>query len=358
MLKKSSKPLNRVPFMQTNPQRKQPSGNTVGWLKGLLCQVSLASGLLIGAHDQALPQEIPGLSLPAALPGQYLHQTPDIDQLREDTAMHPQLRALILRGYALFTDTQQLRGSHVFNDMNCKSCHLGAGGLNWAGPVWPAATTLPDYRGKNQRINTLEDRIADCFAYSMNGTPPASGSEDMLALTAYHQWLATGAPMYEQNIAGRGFGHLGNRMPENTSIEQGRQLYEQHCSLCHGADGSGIKQAEQVVFPALWGDGSYNWGAGMSRVPTAASFIHLNMPLGKPGSLSEQEAWDLALFINSQERPQDPRFTGNAQETRERYLDFHQLTQYGLEVDGRILGQGSSTGLKPFLKPDNIELRE
>lgn len=63
------------------------------------------------------------------------------------------------------------------------------------------------------------------------------------------------------------------------------------------------------MFPAVWGDNSYNWGAGIARIFTAASFIHMNMPLGKPGSLSEQEAWDVAVYINSHERPQDPRYT-------------------------------------------------
>ncbi len=44
----------------------------------------------------------------------------------------------------------------------------------------------------------LEERIAGCFTYSMNGKPPAYRcSDDMLALTAYHQWLAKGVPMYQ-----------------------------------------------------------------------------------------------------------------------------------------------------------------
>ena len=104
-------------------------------------------------------------SVPVTLPpfgaGQYVHLPPTTEALATDPTLHPQLRQLIQRGRELFNDTQLLRGVNVFNDMNCKSCHLGAGGLNWSGPVWPAATTLPDYRGKNQRVNTLEDRIAD-----------------------------------------------------------------------------------------------------------------------------------------------------------------------------------------------------
>ena len=40
------------------------------------------------------------------------------------------------------------------------------------------------------------------------------------------------------------------------------------------------------------------------------------MPLGKSGTLSEQEAWDVAAFMNSHERPQDPRFTKSVVKTR------------------------------------------
>jgi thiosulfate dehydrogenase len=95
----------------------------------------------------------------------------------------------------------------------------------------------------------------------------------------------------------------------------------------------------------------------MSRVFTAASFIHLNMPPQQFGSLSEQDAWDLALYINTHERPQDPRYEGSAVKTREQYVDFHQHTLYGTQVDGRILGDHLNTGRKPFLKPDVLRPR-
>lgn len=81
------------------------------------------------------------------------------------------------------------------------------------------------------------------------------------------------------------------------------------------------------------------------------------MPLGQPGRLTDQEAWDVALFINSQERPQDPRYTGNAKETREKFMNFHKATMYGTEVNGKVLGQHDNTGEKPFLKPDVLKPR-
>src|SRR5690554_8173748 len=103
-------------------------------------------------------------------------------------------------------NTQQLRGKNVFNDMTCKSCHMGEGRLPFAAPVWRAAIAMPNFRGKNQHVNNLEERIAGCFAFSMNGKPPAYGSDDMIALTSYHQWLAKGLPIFERkNFYGAGY---------------------------------------------------------------------------------------------------------------------------------------------------------
>ena len=41
----------------------------------------------------------------------------------------------------------------------------------------------------------------------------------------------------------------------------------------------------------------------MHRVPTAAAFIKANMPLGQGGTLTDQQAWDVAAFMNSHPRP-------------------------------------------------------
>ena len=95
------------------------------------------------------------------------------------------------------------------------------------------------------------------------------------------------------------------------------------------------------MFPPLWGPQSYNWGAGMHQLDNAAGFIKANMPLGRGGSLTDQQAWDVAMFMNAHERPQDPRFTGNLDDTREKFHnDPNSL--YGLEVDGRLLGSNPS----------------
>lgn len=297
------------------------------------------------------------VTFPEPKEGQYVHTPPTLEDL-EASNLHPELKRVIRRGHDLFVNTQQLRGENVFNDMNCSSCHLGEGRLPFATPIWAAAVTLPDYRPKNDHVNNLEERIAGCFSYSMNGTPPEYGSDNMLALAAYHNWLAKGVPIYQPGNTLYGRGYPIEKPEREASWEKGADLYQVHCSLCHAEDGQGLKVRGEVQFPPLWGDDSYNWGAGISRVFTLAGFIHHNMPLGQPRSLSVQDSWDLAAYINRQERPQDPRYTGDVVETREKYLDtFHTHTQYGLEHQGKLLGDHDNTGGKDFLKPEVLKPR-
>ncbi|HKM37932.1 MAG TPA: c-type cytochrome [Thiopseudomonas sp.] len=323
----------------------------------LLRALAVAVAASVFSFSVQAEQRFP-VNNPELKEGEYVHVPPTMEDL-EKSDFHPELKRVIRRGHDLFVNTQQLRDKNVFNNMNCSSCHMGEGRLPFAGPVWPAAVTLADYRGKNDHVNNLEERIVGCFTYSMNGKPPAYGSDDMVALTAYHQWLAKGVPMYQDgnSMHGRGYPKLAE--PEQKAdYERGAKVFTENCSLCHGDDGAGVVQNDKVVFPPVWGDDSYNWGAGIIRHFTLSSFIKHNMPLGRPNSLTDQEAWDVAYYINTQDRPQEPRFTGDVKETREKYLDsFHKHTSYGLEVNGKLLGEGASMGRKDFLLPDIVQPR-
>lgn len=173
----------------------------------------------------------------------------------------------------------------------------------------------------------------------MNGTAPPADGDVINALTAYAYWLSTGAPIGEEQ-AGRGFAEP-RRPPRGYDLDHGEQVYRAQCEICHGADGEGKKVGLDAVFPPLWGKGSFNWGAGMHRINTAAGFIQHNMPLGKGETLSDQQAWDVAAFIDSHERPQDPRLIdGDIQATRLRFHDEDGINLYGVVVDGVLLGQG------------------
>lgn len=237
-------------------------------------------------------------------------------------------------GRDLFINTQQLRGKYVGNGMNCVNCHVDAGRRADSAPLWAAYTMYPAYRSKNDRVNTLEERIQGCFRYSMNGKPPPSGSEALTAILTYHYWLAKGAPTGVA-LAGRGYPKL-DKPDKKPDIRRGQQVYQAQCAICHADNGQGRKAESQYVFPPLWGEDSFNWGAGMHRINTAANFIHANMPLGKPYTLSKQQAWDVAAYINSHERPQDPRNEGDLTST-DRTFHNHQC-YYGDKINGAVLG--------------------
>ena len=319
--------------------------------------ITLLAGLALAATLSTSALAKQELRFPINTPehkkDQFSHVPPTMDDL-EAADLHPELKRTIRRGYDLFMNTQQLRGKNVYNDMNCKSCHMGEGRMPNAAPVWHAAVAMPDYRGKNAHVNNLEERIAGCFAFSMNGKPPAYGSDDMIALTTYHQWLAKGIPIFQKGKYNDS-GYPIAKAPEAPSYQRGEKLYADKCVICHSEDGGGMRVNGKPHFPAVWGDLSYNWGAGIARPSTLAGFIRNNMPLGQPMTMSVQESWDLAEYINSQERPQDPRFTGNVIETRAKYLDgFHKNSYYGLKKQGRLMGDHSNMGEKDFIKPDNL----
>ncbi|WP_372931626.1 c-type cytochrome, partial [Shewanella putrefaciens] len=105
-------------------------------------------------------------------------------------------------GYQLFVNTQQLRDKYVGNELNCTNCHMDAGRKANASPLWGAYFAYPAYRKKDDKVSSFEERIQGCFNYSMNGKAPASGSPELVALSAYAYWLGMGGLMDEANISG------------------------------------------------------------------------------------------------------------------------------------------------------------
>ena len=208
-------------------------------------------------------------------------------------------------GRNIFNDTQTYARPYVGNGLNCVNCHLDEGRKADSAPLWAAFGMFPAYRQKNQKVNSYEDRLSGCFRFSMNGKVPPPGSKELIALMSYSFWLAQGAPTGVE-LAGRGYPNLES--PVHTpDIKRGQAVFEANCAICHGADGQGTQVKGRYVFPPLWGRNSFNGGAGMSKDTNAAGFIKANMPLGQGDTLSNQEAWDVAKFMNSHTRPPDPR---------------------------------------------------
>ena len=97
----------------------------------------------------------------------------------------------IRRGRLIFTASAAHAGQYVGNGLTCSNCHLDAGRKADASPMWAAWVSYPAYRAKNGRVNTMEDRIRDCFLYSMNapaskaGAPPPYGDDIYRDLQSY-----------------------------------------------------------------------------------------------------------------------------------------------------------------------------
>ncbi len=253
----------------------------------------------------------------------------------EDTIPDNEFGAMVRFGRDIFIDTQAHAGKYVGNGLNCVNCHLDAGRLANSAPLWAAWVKYPAYRGKNKMVNIMQERFQGCFKYSMNGKAPATDSKELKALTSYAFWLAQGAPT-GVDLPGRGYPGLA-KPEKKPDFKRGKQVFAENCVLCHGDKGEGTRQNAGYVFPPLWGKDSFNWGAGMHRINTAAAFIRANMPLGKGGSLSNQQAWDVAYYVNSHERPQDPRFKGDVAATKAAYHQ-HQC-RYGDKSGNHLLGK-------------------
>src|SRR5699024_5099986 len=179
----------------------------------------------------------------------------------------------------------------------CASCHA-SGDVTKTISMVGVTTAYPAFRPREDTIFTIEDRVNGCMKRSMNGEELDYESEEMRAITAYLQHVSEGVEKGEAKW-------LGNETMEEVpepDVDRGEELFgKKSCMNCHAADGSGRGMTSG---PPLWGEGSFNDGAGMNRLSDAAGFIQAYMPKFAPGSLTDQEAADLASYILSHDRPE------------------------------------------------------
>jgi Cytochrome c len=116
----------------------------------------------------------------------------------------------------------------------------------------------------------------------------------MRDIVAYLAFLSRGFPVGGE-MQGQGVPALPSMKGDTV---RGHDVFAANCVVCHGVDGHGTAAA-----PPLWGPKSFNIGAGMARVQSAARFIHQVMPRDRPGALTPQQAYDVATYISSRPRP-------------------------------------------------------
>ena len=219
-------------------------------------------------------------------------------------------------GYELITNTPRLIGPkasdsilrYAGNNLSCTNCHLDAGRKVGAGSFVGISNRFPQFRGRENKIGTLEDRINGCLERSMNGKMISTDSKEMQAMIAYMDWLSEDVP---DEVANKYKGYVNIVLPTMAADPiKGKVYYKAKCSICHQENGQGIPNVDGVpgyLYPPLAGNDSFNDGAGMHRVITSAQFIKANMPLGASydaPQVSDEEAYHIAAFINSLPRPQ------------------------------------------------------
>ena len=194
----------------------------------------------------------------------------------------------------------------ISNGMNCQNCHLQAGTAPFGNNYGAVAATYPKFRARSGTEEDIQKRINDCFERSLNGKPLARDSKEMKAMVAYINWVGKEVPKGEIPI-GSGLYEVP-LLDRAADPIKGKLVYEKQCASCHQTDGKGQAKPDGsgYVYPPLWGEASYNHGAGLYRLSRFAGYVKANMPLGatfEQPILSDEESWDLAAYVNSMERP-------------------------------------------------------
>lgn len=218
----------------------------------------------------------------------------------------------IRRGLALVRNLTDSLPDYAPGKINCTNCHLQDGRSRYGSPLVGSFVRYPKYIPRSGAVVTMADRINFCITRSLAGNRLSSDSREMADMLAYLAWLSKGLPFGANTPGSDGLPTL--KAASTPDPKQGAQLYVAKCQSCHQADGSGVAPgsgstagaAVPARIPPLWGQNSYSVGASMARVERAASFIAHNMPLGLAGTLTTQEAFDVAAYVNSQARPDLP----------------------------------------------------
>ncbi len=201
-------------------------------------------------------------------------------------------------GYKMVVDTQEFGKHYVGNALNCTNCHLDAGLNPNAASFVGISILYPEYQARAGRTIDLADRINECVERSMNGVALPPNSSKLAALVAYIDWLSQNVPG-GSGVPWRGIPRITSTRPPDPV--NGKIVFSKKCVFCHGSDGQGTMAA-----PPLWGPRSFSVGAEMGRIGIAASFIKANMPRGWGWSVTDDEAFDVAAYVNSQPRPDFP----------------------------------------------------
>ncbi|MEI9955325.1 MAG: c-type cytochrome [Ferruginibacter sp.] len=249
---------------------------------------------------------IPDIKSPIIVADPAVWIVPDINALPATPE-----NATIKYGEQLIKNTAAYLGpkgnvAQISNGMNCGNCHLEEGTRTDANCFAMVASSYPKFKARSGRMESIEFRVNDCMERSLNGKKLDSLSKEMIAIVAYIKWLGKDVPA-KAKLKGIGLPNI-DLLQRAASVNNGRAVYIAKCSSCHALNGEGVLNPNSIgyQYPPLWGNNSYNISAGMYMISQLARFVKYNMPytaLQQQPTITDEEAWDVAAFINSQQRP-------------------------------------------------------
>ena len=233
-------------------------------------------------------------------------KSPDID-----TITNVKLKEQVNYGKELIAHTAKYLGPNgsvlkISNGMNCQNCHLQAGTAVFGNNYGSVASLYPKFRARSGTVENIYKRVNDCIERSLNGKAIDTSGKEMQAMVAYINF--TGSNVTKGKKAeGSGFKDLA-WLDRAADPEKGLSVYTANCKSCHQANGEGVFAADKTeyTYPSLWGNNSFNDGAGLYRISNFAKYVKYNMPQGttyEEPLLTDEEAWDVAAYIISQKRP-------------------------------------------------------
>jgi thiosulfate dehydrogenase len=229
-------------------------------------------------------------------------------------------RELVTNSYKTMGGGSNFMPPYTGNKLSCSNCHMDNGTAAYAGPWSIVALKYADpgiYSAREQLYRNRQLRINGCMERSMDGVALPYDGPEMLSILAYFDWLATGMKVTNHTLV-KGTGFLN--VPDLTRAAdpvKGKEIYKEKCEACHQEDGNGVwdPDAQKYIYPAIFGQNSFNDGAGMYRLRTGVTFVYSNMPYGRADAstaavlkdvsslLSQADAWDVTAYIMSQPRP-------------------------------------------------------
>ena len=282
--------------------------------------------------------------------GTQWYQVPNVEKLRAELAAgiysgaDRVAKAKVVEGYDIMNKTYQKIGMArtdgkppLFKGqlMNCSTCHAQAGTVPNA---WPftrtyslfgdrALQTDPVHEGEVYaplgywRDTTTVNR--DCGINCAGQGHIPVGSDEMLALNAWVRavtdgiYAGEGILLPELKLKVNNTKIPGARNPIfsrvlgdatfKANVAAGKLSYGRACASCHGKDGLGKwSDRDGYTVPPVAGPGSHTKAGGPYMAPVLAAFIQRQMPLSRPGSLSEQDALNIATYLT--DLPRDSRW--------------------------------------------------